>query len=137
MSSLILGIVFLATYVDMRNDIVQVQRDGKAAEIEPIVNYTRQAKAFFSAYRAEIRFRTDEGKAIKIPNKEISFDLIDQSRRGGHVSIFYLASEPTKAYFPQESANALVLGFGLLFLFAGVAMVIGAFVAKSKSLDIQ
>ena len=136
-ASLILGYVFMASYLEMRSDIAQVQRDGKAAEIEPLVNYTKRTQKFIATYSSEIRFKTDDGKAIHLPHKEIPSEVIDLANRGRPVSILYLATEPTRARFPQESASMLIFGCGLLFLVAGIVIVVGAYLTKSTSLDIQ
>jgi len=124
-ASLILGCVFMASYLEIHSDIAQVQRDGKAAEIEPLVTYTKRTQKFISTFTAEIHFKTEQGEAIRLRHKEIPSEVIDVANQGRPVSILYLPSEPTRARFPQESASLLILGCGLFFLIVGLVMVGG------------
>jgi len=136
-ASLILGYMFMAGYVEIRSDIAQVQRDGKAAEIEPLVTYTKRTQKFISTYTAEIQFKTEHGEAIRLPHKEIPSEVIDLANRGRPVSILYLPGQPTRARFPQESAGLLILGCGLFFLIVGLAMVVGAYVTSKKATSLE
>ncbi len=108
------GLVFVAFGVNERREFSKTHARGQRAVLDPVSEYQQFGSAGSPTYTAELSFKTEDGRQIRVKHS-FPEEVLEDFKAGKPVEVVYAPNDPSAFVFVNEkpSWTLILVGVGL------------------------